>query len=323
MSGRPAVVVLGGAEDDPPPGVDGAREHVELRLVPTPEELPTALHGATGMFLWDWERAWLQDAWPEARDLRWIQTASDGVDGLLFPELVASDVVVTNARGVFEDAIAEWVIGAMLAFASGILAQRDAQSSGSWAPTSTERLEGMRLVVVGPGPIGRAVGRRAKSLGMTVRAVGRSARRDDVLGEVLATSDLHTALAQADVVLDALPLTANTRHLFDAEAFRSMAPTARFINVGRGSTVDEAALIEALTEGVIAGAALDVFETEPLPEESPLWSMPQVLISPHMCGDFRGWERAVVDVFVENCARFVRGKPLRNLVDKAAGFGTG
>jgi phosphoglycerate dehydrogenase-like enzyme len=317
------VVVLGGAEDDPPPGVDGAREHVELRLIPSREDLSTALDGASGMFLWDWERSWIQDAWPDAGALRWIQAASDGVDGLLFPELVASDVIVTNARGVFEDAIAEWVIGAMLAFASGIVAQRDAQLSRSWAPTSTERLQGKRLVVVGPGPIGRAVGRRAKALGMSVGAVGRSARHDDVFGEILAITDLHSALAQADVVLDALPLTATTRHLFDADAFRSMAPNTRFVNVGRGSTVDESALIDALSQGVIAGAALDVFETEPLPEKSPLWAMPQVLISPHMCGDFHGWERAVVDVFVDNCGRFARGEPLRNLVDKAAGFGIG
>jgi phosphoglycerate dehydrogenase-like enzyme len=320
---RSAVVVLGAAEDDPPPGVDGAREHVDLRLAPDREGLAASLRGAGGLFLWNDESGWLEESWSDAGDLRWIQASSDGVDGLLFPDLVASDVIVTNARGVFDDAIAEWVIGAMLGFASGILAQRDAQQSRSWSPMSTDRLEGWRLVVVGPGPIGRAVGARAKALGMKVRAVGRSARHDDLFGDVLATPDLHVALAEADVVLDALPLTAHTRHLFDAEAFRSMPPTARFINVGRGSTVNEPALIEALADGVIAGAALDVFETEPLPGTSPLWAMPQVLISPHMCGDFRGWERAVVNVFVDNCGRFARGEPLCNQVDKGAGFGVG
>jgi phosphoglycerate dehydrogenase-like enzyme len=158
---------------------------------------------------------------------------------------------------------------------------------------------------------------------MRVGAVGRSARRDDLFGEIRVVADLHEALKEADFVLDALPLTADTRHLFDAEAFAAMPPSARFINVGRGSTVDEDALIKALRDGLIAGAALDVFETEPLSADSPLWTMPQVLISPHMCGDFEGWERAAVDVFVDNCARFARGEPLRNRVDKQAGFGVG
>jgi phosphoglycerate dehydrogenase-like enzyme len=239
----------------------------------------------------------------------------------MFPELVASRALMTNSRGVFDDAIAEWVMGAILAFTTRILVQRDAQQRREWIHGSSERLGGARLVVVGPGPIGRASAVRAKALGMHVAAVGRSARGDPILGPV--TTDLHTALADADFVLDALPLTADTRHLFDADAFAAMPRTARFINVGRGSTVDEAALIRALREGEIAGAALDVFETEPLPAESPLWSMPQVLVSPHMCGDFEGWEEAVVDVFVDNCARFARGEPLRNQVDKAAGFGVG
>jgi phosphoglycerate dehydrogenase-like enzyme len=296
---------------------------VELRFAADGEALPATLPGATGLFFWRAERAWLEDAWPKAGDLTWIQSVSDGIDGLLFPELVASDVEMTNARGVFEDAIAEWVIGAMLAFTSRILVQRDAQRSGEWASGTTVRLAGSRLVVVGPGPIGRAVGVRAKALGMRVGAVGRSARRDDLFGEIRVVADLHEALKEADFVLDALPLTADTRHLFDAEAFAAMPPSARFINVGRGSTVDEDALIKALRDGLIAGAALDVFETEPLSADSPLWTMPQVLISPHMCGDFEGWERAAVDVFVDNCARFARGEPLRNRVDKQAGFGVG
>lgn len=319
MSSRPVVVVLGATPDDAPPGIERASTDVELRFVPDGEALAAALPGASGLFFWRAERAWLQDAWPRGGDLRWIQSASDGVDGLLFPELVAGEVLMTNSRGVFDDAIAEWVIGAMLASTSRILAQRDAQHRREWTHGAGERLGGARLVVVGPGPIGRASAVRAKALGMHVGAVGRSARDDALFGPV--TTDLHPALADADFVLDTLPLTADTRHLFDAGAFAAMPRTARFINVGRGSTVDEPALIRALRDGEIAGAALDVFETEPLPADSPLWSMPQVLVSPHMAGDFDGWEEAVVDVFVDNCARFARGGSLRNQVDKAAGFG--
>jgi phosphoglycerate dehydrogenase-like enzyme len=319
----PVVVVLGTAEDDPPPGVEAAAEHVELRFAPDQAALRVSLSDAAGLYFWGGERAWIESAWGDAGELRWIQTASDGVDGLLFPELVSSGVEVTNARGVFEDAIAEWVIGAMLAFTSRILAQRDAQRERAWLEGTTQRLEGARLVVVGPGPIGRAVGVRAKALGMQVVAVGRSARHDDLFGEIRSVANLHAVVADADFVLDALPLTAATRHLFDAAAFAAMSRATRFLNVGRGPTVDEQALVEALQDGRIAGAALDVFETEPLPASSPLWAMSQVLISPHMCGDFEGWERAVVEVFVDNCGRFARGEPLANPVDKSAGFGVG
>jgi phosphoglycerate dehydrogenase-like enzyme len=124
-------------------------------------------------------------------------------------------------------------------------------------------------------------------------------------------------------VLDALPLTAETRHVFDAAALAAMRPSARFYNVGRGATVDEPALIEALRAGVIAGAALDVYEEEPLPASSPLWSMPNAIVSPHACGDVDGWEETVVGVFVDNVGRFARGEPLRNPVDATAGFGVG
>jgi phosphoglycerate dehydrogenase-like enzyme len=130
-------------------------------------------------------------------------------------------------------------------------------------------------------------------------------------------------LAEADVVLDALPLSPGTHHFFDADAFAAMKPTARFLNVGRGATVDEAALVDALERGSLGGAALDVFEEEPLPAGSPLWTLPTVVVSPHICGDFDGWERAVVDVFLDNLGRFVRGETLRNRVDTEAGFGIG
>jgi phosphoglycerate dehydrogenase-like enzyme len=326
VSDRPLVVVLGTGPDDPPLGIEAAAAHVELRYAPDSDALPDALGDADGLFFWRAEGAWLRDAWQYAARLRWVQSASDGVDALMFPELVASDVEVTNARGVFEDAIAEWVIGAMLAFAARILDQRDRQTRGVWDSTTRERLAGSRLLVVGPGPIGRATAVRARALGMEVEAAGRASRRDDLFGAVVATDDaeaFRAALGRADHVLDALPLTPATRGLFDAGAFAAMRTTARFYNVGRGATVDEPALVDALERAVIAGAGLDVFVEEPLPEDSPLWAMPQVLLSPHMCGDVEGWEAEVVGIFVDNAARFARGEPLRNRVDTSAGFGVG
>jgi phosphoglycerate dehydrogenase-like enzyme len=158
---------------------------------------------------------------------------------------------------------------------------------------------------------------------MSVAAVGRAPRPDDLFERIGGPDDLHPMLAEADVVLDALPLSPGTHHFFDATAFAAMKPTARFLNVGRGATVDEPALVAALEQGAIGGAALDVFEEEPLPASSPLWSLPTVIVSPHICGDFDGWERAVVDVFLDNLGRFVRGETLRNRVDTRAGFGIG
>ena len=321
---RPVIVVLGASADDAPPGIEAAEAVADLRYAPDRETAPDMLSEADAAFWWGADGTWLPAAWERATRLRWIQSASAGVDALLFPGLIESDVVVTNARGVFDEPIAEWVIGAMLALTTGLHASIVDQQRREWTSgRTTERLEGARLVVVGPGPIGRATGSRALALGMSVALVGREPRRHETFGDVLGVDRLHDALADADHVLDALPLTDATRALFDASAFAAMPPRARFYNVGRGGTVDEHALIEALRDGVIAGAALDVFATEPLPPESPLWSMPNVIVSPHVSGDVAGWEEQVVAIFVENARRFAAGEPLENLVDKGAGHGAG
>jgi phosphoglycerate dehydrogenase-like enzyme len=321
---RPLVVVLGAEAGDRPPGIEDAEPLGDLVTVEDAPGLARTIADADAILSWRARRAWLEQAWRNAAGVRWIQSASDGVDGVLFPALVESDVVLTNARGVFEDAIAEWAIAAILAFRTGLQRSAVDTTRGRWdGERSRERVAGSRLVVVGPGPIGRATARRARGLDIDVTAVGRAPRHDDELGEVHGPSDLETALAEADHVLDALPLTDGTRHLFDKAAFDAMKPGAVFLNVGRGSTVDEPALVDALASGHLGGAALDVFEEEPLPPDSPLWSMANVLVSPHVCGDVEGWQREVVELFLDNLGRFVRGEPLRNVVDKSAGFGIG
>jgi len=319
---RPSVVVFRASAADPPPGIEAATELADVAFAADAAELAERLPDADVLFSYRNSRDALAAAFPGARRLRWIQTGSAGVDGLLFPELVGSGVLLTNARGVFDEAIAEWALGSMLAFATGIVRSLADQRDRRWDDgRRTERLAGTRLVVVGPGPIGRATARLARAAGMEVEGVGTRARLDADLGPIAGPEGFLEALGRADVILDALPLTERTRHRFDAEAFAAMRPTARFLNVGRGATVDEAALVRALDEDRIAGAALDVFEVEPLPPESPLWSMPNVIVSPHVCGDFAGWERDVVRLFVHNLARYVRGEPLRNPVDPALGYG--
>jgi phosphoglycerate dehydrogenase-like enzyme len=324
MTQPPVVVVWRAANADHLPGIDAAAAVAEVRFAPDATTLRSALGDADAVFFFHGSKPDLEGAWPLATTLRWIQSASDGVDGLLFPALVQSDVVVTNARGVFDDAIAEWVIGAMLTMVTGLDRSIVSQTERRWdGDRGTERLAGKRFLAVGPGPIGRAAARRARDLGMAVAAVGRAPRSDDLFERIGGPGDLHAMLAEADVVLDGLPLSPGTRHFFDADAFAAMKPTARFLNVGRGATVDEAALIDSLERGALGGAALDVFEQEPLPAGSPLWKLPTVIISPHICGDFDGWERAVVEVFLDNLGRFVRGETLRNQVDAEAGFGIG
>lgn len=315
------VVVMGATLDDPPPGIGVIADAVDLAFADEVAALEAALPGSDVLFAWRPRGAMLSEAWGHAGNLTWIQSASAGVDSLLFPELVRSHVVVTNARGVFDDAIAEFVVGVILLFSKGLAGVLEAQRRREWRHRETERLEHKRVLVAGTGPIGRAIARSCAAMGMQVRGVGRTARpRDDEFGRVFAAEDLGEAIGWADYVVNALPATAETRHVFGAEAFAAMSTGARFINVGRGSTVDETALVRALEQGSIGGAALDVFEEEPLPAESPLWAMPNVVVSPHMAGDFAGWRESAVELFVRNLERYLTGKPLENVVDKERGY---
>ena len=168
MTVKPVVVVAGSGEDveGPPPGIEAAEDFVELWTAATPRALEDVMGDADGIFLWGAERSWLQAAWSRTRRLRWIHSPSDGVEWLLFPELIEGPVQVTNARGVFDDAIAEWVTGRCSRWRRGSSPSATRSPAREWTTITTERLAGKRLLVVGPGPIGRAVAWRAQALGM-------------------------------------------------------------------------------------------------------------------------------------------------------------
>jgi phosphoglycerate dehydrogenase-like enzyme len=318
------VLVAGATAEEMPAGISAAGEVVDLRFAETAEDVADAIAGAEAVFAWRAHRDMLEPAWARAGRVRWMQTASAGVDALMFPALVESDVVVTNARGIFDAAIAEWVTGMLVVFAKNVLGVLGRQHRHEWRHELTEPLAGKRIVVVGVGGIGRAVARNALALGMQVRGVGRTARAgDELFGVVFGADELAEALGWADYVVDVLPGTPGTRHTFDAEAFAAMKPGARFLNVGRGSTVDEAALVDALRDERLSGAALDVFEEEPLPAASPLWDLPNVVVFPHMSGDYAGWRESVVELFLENLRRFLNGERLHNVVDKRLGYPAG
>jgi len=279
------------------------------------------LPGAEVMLGWNFRAASLREAWPAVDSLRWIHWAGAGVDAAMFDELVDSDIHFTNARGVFDQPMAEWVLGMIIAFAKGFPETLACQARAEWQHRLSEQVAGKRALVVGVGSIGRAVGRLLRAIGMEVEGVGRSARDGDAdFGRVFASDELQARLPQADYVVLITPLTEQTRGLFGVAEFAAMNPRARFINIGRGALVIEDALLAALQEGRIAGAALDVFVEEPLPPQSPFWSTPNCIVSPHMSGDYAEFEVAMADQFIDNWQRFVAGESLCNLVDKRLGF---
>ena len=317
--GRPPdVVVLTG--DVPPRGLAEAERLGRVRLVREPE-LAEALTSADVLFMWDFLSAAVPDAWPSEGGPGWVHIASAGVERLMFPALAEGDTIVTNSRGIFDEPIAEYVLGLVLAFAKDLGGTVRLQGERRWRHRETERITGARALVVGTGPIGRAIGRRLSAAGLVVAGAGRTAcDADPDLGTVHPTERLGEALAEADYVVLAAPLTPQTRRMIDAAALERMRPSARLINVGRGALVAESDLVKALEAGRIAGAALDVFEDEPLAPSSPLWDLPNVIVSPHMSGDVVGWRDDLVRLFTENLGRYVSGRPLRNVVDKRLGY---
>ncbi|GAA1230952.1 D-2-hydroxyacid dehydrogenase [Streptomyces aureus] len=302
-------------DDDPPPRL--GRLMGRARVVHADEStLAAQLPSADVLLVWDFLSDAVRRAWPgEGPRPRWVHTASAGVDRLMCPELAASDTVVTNARGVFDQPIAEYVGALVLAMAKDLPRTLALQGEREWRHRETQRVAGTRACVVGSGPIGRAIVATLKALGITAALVGRTARSG-----VHGPADLGRLIARADWVVCAAPLTDDTRGMFDARLFGMMQPSARFINVGRGQLVVEDDLADALAKRWIAGAALDVFEHEPLPQDSALWTAPGLIVSPHMSGDTVGWRDELSRQFVEFYEKWASGEPLPNVVDKKRGY---
>lgn len=318
---KPVLVVQGASRIDEVPRLAELENDVEIRLATSTDELRAALPGAEAMLGWNFRADSLQQAWDCAGDLRWIHWGGAGVDAAMFAKLKQSEIVLTNARGVFDQPMAEWVLGMILCFAKRFPQTLEFQAKHEWNYRLSESVAGKRALVVGVGSIGRAVGRLLQAAGMQVDAVGRSARDGGAdFSQIHAIADLHGQLPLADYVVLITPLTADTRNLFGTAEFTAMAKHARFINIGRGALVVEEDLLQALRDGQIAGAALDVFVEEPLPADSPFWSAPNCLVSPHMSGDYFEFEAAMADQFMTNWARFIAAQPLINVVDKTLGF---
>ena len=253
----------------------------------------------------------LLEIWEELENVRWIHTLAAGVEFLPFDRLRGSGIVVTNSRGVYADALGEFVIAAMLWFAKDLRRMNRNQSETRWDPFTVERLAGKTAGIIGYGSIGRAVGDRAAALGMKLLTARRTGDDSWSLDELVATSDY--------VVLSS-PLTSQTSGLLSRRLIELLKSSAVVINVGRGATVDEEALVEALRQRRIRGAALDVFEVEPLPAAHPLWGLDNVLISPHTADHTDDAHQRAMELFLWNLQRFRDGDGLLNIVEAERGY---
>jgi len=262
-------------------------------------------------------------AWPLAKRVRWVHSLWAGVDRQLSPELLANPAPFTNGRGVFAIALAEWAIGAMLFFGHDLRRLVRQQEAGIWEQFESALLRGHMLGIVGYGEIGRAVAELARPFGMKISAIRRRPElsgSDPLIDAAYPPEKLHELMAASDYVVMATPLTTQTRGMIGEAEIAAMKPSAVVINVGRGQAVQEAALIAALEAGKIRGAALDVFETEPLPAGHPFYSLKNVLISPHAADQTPGWNLRATECFLDNFRRFRAGESLKNVVDKHAGY---
>jgi phosphoglycerate dehydrogenase-like enzyme len=262
-----------------------------------------------------------------ATRLRWIQSTAVGVTGLLVPEVVGGPVAITNVRGVHAPHIAEHAIALVLALRRRLHVAAARQAERRWAQDELQAarspvLSESRLLVVGLGAIGSRVAALGAGLGMHVTGVRRrpAEPRPAGVAAVVGPERLREALADADAVVLAAPRTTETRAMIGAGELEAMRPSAVLVNVARGRLIDEPALVAALERGRIAGAGLDAFVREPLPGDDPLWRLPNVLITPHTAAFGADYWVPAVNLFLENMARFVRGEPLLNLVDKARGY---
>jgi len=267
--------------------------------------------------------ALLRSLWPRLKQLQWVHSMWAGLESVLFPELVASPVVLTNGRGVFARSLSEFALAGMLHFAKNLSRMKAQQANARWEAFEVEELHGRTLGIAGYGSIGRCTAERARAFGMRILALRRHPEKcadDPLVDRAYAPQQLNDLLAASDYILAAAPLTPETRGLIGEAAFAVMKPNAVLINLGRGPVVVEAQLVSALRERRIRGAVLDVFDEEPLPAGHPFWSLDNVLLSPHTADHTATWLNEAVEMFLENYRRFAAGEPLLNVTNKQAGY---
>jgi phosphoglycerate dehydrogenase-like enzyme len=302
-------------------GLHGAFERCEVVFGFWGAELHTALTYAGAKEQVAGERQLtLRQAAP---NLKWIQLTSAGADRLLNSGFVEQGIVVTTVSGLHATPIGEFILSSILMWAKGAPRTMRAQVRGEWTRFAPSELYGKTVGIVGLGHIGAEAARLAKAFGCRVLATRRTSAEGDTaehVDELFPASRLHDVLRQSDYVVLAMPLTNDSRGMMAEAEFRAMKPTAFLVNIARGPVTVEADLIRALKEGWIAGAALDVFDQEPLPPESPFWGMENVILTPHISGGTEIYNKRATEIFAENLRRYLAGEPLMNVVDPARGY---
>jgi phosphoglycerate dehydrogenase-like enzyme len=314
---NPVLVLASG--DDPQFAMLGEVPHTICKEI---NDCALAGRDAAVILQWSGTPELLHGALASCPDVRWIHSRAAGVDNLLFPELVNSEVLLTNGRGVFSASLGEFVLGAILYFAKDFRRMIRKQLAERWEPFDVEEIDGQTVGIVGYGDIGRAVASRVKALGMRVLATKRNppALPDSLVDHFYRPEERREMIAACDYIVATAPLTAETRHMIGEAEFAVMKASAVVINVGRGPVLDEAALVRALVAKRIKGAALDVFEHEPLPAGHTLYKLENVLLSPHCADHTVDWQDQAMRFFLEQYQSFQNGEPLRNVVDKRLGY---
>jgi len=257
-----------------------------------------------------------------APKLKWVQSVSAGIDTFLIPEFLNRDIILTGTSGIHSAAIGEFILTTMLMFAKNASHCFEMKQRKEWQEFTPAVLHGKTVGIIGLGDIGQEVARLSKAFGMKVIAIRRSlrtghARNVDVL---YSSNRLPKLLSESEFVVLCVPLTPETKNMITAKELGIMKPTSYLINISRGPIIDEPALIKALEKKQIAGAGLDVFDTEPLPEDSPLWTLPNVIYSPHIAGWMEDYAKRSASVFCENLKRYLQGKKMLNVFDKKRGY---
>jgi phosphoglycerate dehydrogenase-like enzyme len=313
------TVLVVAQDDDPQLSMLKGLRHIVGR---DPAAFASAVNDPVVILAWSGPKKVLREVFLMCKDVRWVHSRSAGLDNVLFPELIASDVPLTNGRGVFSQSLGEFALAAILYFAKDFRRMLRNQMAGVWEQFDVEEIDTQTVGIVGYGDIGRAVAKRVHPMGMQVLATKRHAPpgSDPMVDQFYKPEDLMEMLARCDYVVVALPLTPETHHMISDAQFAAMKPTAVVINIGRGPVIDEAAMVRALTAKRIKGAGLDVFEVEPLPPGDPMYKLENVLLSPHCADHTAQWLNQAMRFFLEQDRRFANGEPLENLVNKNLGY---
>lgn len=280
--------------------------------------------GAVAILNWSGPASVFREVFGKCPNLRWVHTRSAGVEGMLFPELVESSVTLTNGTGIFSHSLSEFVLAAILYFAKDLRRMIRNQAAGIWEAFDVMPISGHTVGIIGYGDIGQAVASRVRPMGMSVLAIRRHVallqERDGLVEQIYSPDRRIEMLSRCDYVVVTAPLTSETQGMIGEPEFAALRPSAVVINVGRGPVIDEGALIRALSEGRIKGAALDVFNREPLPKGHPFYKLENVLLSPHCADHTHDWLDKAMELFIAQFELFIGGQPLLNVVDKNLGY---